>query len=139
MDQDGSNQKQLTADGSNNKWPVASADGRYIVFMSDRAGLQNIWRMDIDGNNPKELTVGGSEWLPDGSPDSKWVIYRSGFGKHTLWKVSIDGGEPVQLNDNASSRPAISPDGKWIACAYFDREGSRPQFIRLPEENRLGF
>jgi len=122
MDQDGGNQKQLTADGSNNKWPVASADGRYIIFMSDRAGLQNIWRMDIDGNNLKKLTVGGSEWQPDCSPDSQWVIYRSGFGKHTLWKVSIDGGEPVQLNDNASSRPAISPDGKWIACAYFERE-----------------
>ena len=123
MDQDGGNQKQLTADGSNNKWPVASADGRYIIFMSDRAGLQSIWRMEINGNNPKELTVGGSGWQPDCSPDSQWVIYRTGFGNHTLWKVSIDGGEPVQVNDKASSRPAISPDGKWIACAYFGPEG----------------
>jgi dipeptidyl aminopeptidase/acylaminoacyl peptidase len=122
MDQDGGNQKQLTADGSNNKWPVASADGRYIIFMSDRAGLQSIWRMEINGNNPKELTVGGSGWQPDCSPDSQWVIYRTGFGNHTLWKVSIDGGEPVQVNDKASSRPAISPDGKWIACAYFGPE-----------------
>ena len=122
MNQDGSNQKQLTADGSNNKWPTAAADGRYIVFMSDRAGLQNIWRMDIDGYNPKELTGGGSEWLPDCSPDSQWVIYRSGFGKQNLWKVSIDGGEPAKVNDQASSRPAISPDGKWVACAYFAPE-----------------
>ena len=47
------------------------------------------------------------------------MVYRSGLGKHLLFKVSIDGGEPVQVNDKASSRPAISPDGKWIACAYF--------------------
>ena len=120
MDQDGSHQKQLIADGSNNKWPSASGDGRYIVFMSDRAGVQNIWRTDIDGNNPKELTKGGSEWLPDCSPDGQWVVYRSGFGKHALFKVSVDGGEPIPVNDRASSRLAISPDGKWIACAYFD-------------------
>jgi Tol biopolymer transport system component/DNA-binding winged helix-turn-helix (wHTH) protein len=119
MHQDGSNQKQLTADGSNNKWPAASADGRYIVFTSDRAGLQNIWRMDVDGNNLRQLTQGRGEGLPDCSPDGQWVVYRSVLGKKTLFKVSIDGGEPVPVNNNASSRPAISPDGKWIACAYF--------------------
>jgi Tol biopolymer transport system component/DNA-binding winged helix-turn-helix (wHTH) protein len=118
--QDGSNQKRLTADGSNNKWPVASADGRYIVFMSNRAGPENIWRIDIDGNNVKQLTAGGNEWFPDCSPDSQWVVYRSGFGKRPLFRVPIDGGEPVPINDRASSGPAVSPDGKWIACAYFD-------------------
>ncbi len=121
MDQDGGNQKQLTADGSNNKWPAASADGRYVVFMSDRAGLQNIWRMDVDGNNLRQLTKGGA-WLPDCSPDGQWVVYRGGFGKKTLFRVPIDGGEPVPINERASSRPAISPDGKWIASAYFDPE-----------------
>jgi Tol biopolymer transport system component/DNA-binding winged helix-turn-helix (wHTH) protein len=119
MNQDGSNQRQLTADGSNNKWPAASPDGRYIVFVSDRAGLQNIWRLDIDGNNPRELTKGGGEGLPDCSPDGQWVVYRSSLGKKTLFRVSIDGGEPVPINEKGSSRPTISPDGKWIACAYF--------------------
>jgi Tol biopolymer transport system component len=31
MDQDGSNQKQLTADGHDNIWPSVSPDGRYVI------------------------------------------------------------------------------------------------------------
>jgi Tol biopolymer transport system component len=117
---DGSNQKQLTADGSNNNWPAASADGHYVVFMSNRAGPEDIWRMDIDGNNAKQLTKGGSGWFPDCSPDSQWVVYRSGVGRKSLFRVPIDGGDPVPINDRASARPAVSPDGKWIACTYFE-------------------
>lgn len=120
MDQDGRNQKQLTADGSTNNWPVPTADGRYVVFMSDRGGLHNIWRMDPDGNSLRQLTKDGYAGIPDCSSDGRWVVYRSGLGKKTLFKVSIEGGEPVPVNDKASSRPAISPDDKWIACAYFD-------------------
>ena len=46
-----------------------------------------------------------------------WVFVTA---KKTLFRVPIDGGEPVPINEGASSRPAISPDGKWIASAYFD-------------------
>ena len=77
--------------------------------------------MDIDGNNPHQLTNGGNEWYPDCSPDGLWVAYVNGYGKRRLWKVSIDGGEPVQMNDQTSALPAISPDGKWVASTYFDQ------------------
>jgi Tol biopolymer transport system component len=36
----------------------------------------------------------------------------------TLWKISTDGGEPTQLTTEWTYRPAVSPDGKWIACVY---------------------
>ncbi|PWT89312.1 MAG: hypothetical protein C5B55_11620, partial [Blastocatellia bacterium] len=115
----GNNQKQLT-DSGNNRWPSASADGRYIVFMSDRAGRQNIWRMDLDGGNQKQLTSGGNEWFPDCAPDSQSVVFLNMLSRRLLYKVSIDGGVAEDLTTNASSRPAVSPDGKLIACAYFD-------------------
>jgi Tol biopolymer transport system component len=41
-----------------------------------------------------------------------------------LWKVSIDGGTPVQVTDEYTSRPAVSPDGKMIASLYTE-SGSR--------------
>ncbi len=37
MDADGGNQHQLTFDGHTNRFPTASADGRYVVFTSDRS------------------------------------------------------------------------------------------------------
>jgi TolB protein len=48
MEPDGSNQKQLTFNVGGNFRPTVSPDGRYVVFMSDRTGGTNIWRMDID-------------------------------------------------------------------------------------------
>ncbi|MDQ3686507.1 MAG: protein kinase, partial [Acidobacteriota bacterium] len=118
---DGGEQKQLTIDAGNNIDPAVTPDGKYIVFGSNRTGTSHIWRMDIDGGNPKQLTNGSNESLPSCTPDNRFVIYTSFVsGKPTLWKVSIDGGAPVQLIDKFSMLPTVSPDGKLIACYYWD-------------------
>lgn len=122
MNQDGSNQKQLTANAGNNRWQTVSADGRYIVFTSDRTGTDHIWRMNIDASNCKQLTDGNREGWPAFSPDGEWVLYNS-LGNNLLWKVSIDGGEPVQVIDRLSGSPAVSPDGKLLASFYLDEVG----------------
>ena len=115
----GGARKQLTADAGNNSWPATSWDGRYIVFMSDRGGTNHIWRMDIDGNNTKQLTNGIGELYPECSPIGPWVVYQS--ADQQVLKLPLDGGEPVQLIQNVYGRVAISPDGKRIAAGY-DRE-----------------
>lgn len=124
MDQDGGNQKQLTSDAGDNVHPVVSPDGRYIVFVSDRKDVRhNLWRIDIDGGNVKQLTSGSYDRNPAFSPDGKWIIYASmGGTQPNLWKVSIDGGEAVKLTDKFSVAPAVSPDGKTIACYYWDEK-----------------
>jgi Tol biopolymer transport system component len=124
MTADGSSQKQLTANERSNIHPTVSPDGRYVVFASDRTGAYRIWRMDMDGTNAKQLSDsnGPSEVYPHMSHDGRFVVYQLGYGwvKHTLWKVSIDGGTPVQLTEETSIRPAVSPDGKWVAYYYMD-------------------
>lgn len=124
MDQDGSNQKQLTADSRDNNWPSVSPDGRYIVFMSNRTGNQHIWRVNIDGSNPKQLSSGGDARWPRCAPDNKWVVYASIVNPTGLFKVPIDGGDPVQLTDKAPTYPAISPDGRLISVGYFEDPGA---------------
>jgi Tol biopolymer transport system component len=116
-DADGSNQKQLTVDAG---LPSVSPDGRYIIFTSNRAGNTNIWRMDIDGSSPKQLTNGSGENCPHFTPTGDWVVYNSFPSKVVLWKVPTNGGNPVQLTDNPSFYPVVSPDGKQIACNYYD-------------------
>ena len=46
---------QLTSTG-NNYEPRWSADGKKIVFVSDRTGQGTIWIMNADGSNPTDIT-----------------------------------------------------------------------------------
>jgi Tol biopolymer transport system component/DNA-binding winged helix-turn-helix (wHTH) protein len=121
---DGRSRKQLTANERSNIHPTVSPDGRYVVFASDRTGDYRIWRMHLDGSSPMQLTDrnGSSEVYPTISKDGRLVVFQLGFGwvKGTLWKVSIDGGTAVQLTEEMSLRPAISPDGKSVAYYYMD-------------------
>src|SRR5262245_66289080 len=47
-------------------------------------------------------------------------------------KVPADGGEPIQLTNASTSRPAISPDGKWIACNRLDEASGQWQIAVMP-------
>ena len=118
IEANGTGQKQFTADAGNNSHPSVSADGRYVVFMSDRTGTNHIWRIDIDGSNAMQLTNGEGELNPQCSPTGEWVLYQL-TGKGGVGKVPIGGGKAVQIIDKASGSAGISPDGKWIATSYF--------------------
>lgn len=123
MGPDGGDGRQLTVNSNANLLPSVSPDGRYILFTSNRSGSGgsvNIWRIDIDGGNPKQLTNGNLDHSSSCSPDGNWVVYvhESSSFTPTLWKVHIDGGDPVQLTDKDAENPVFSPDGKLIACSY---------------------
>ncbi len=119
MNSDGSEQKQITAPVGYDSVLTVTQDGRYIVFHSDRASTIDIWRTDIDGTNPLQLTFGGKGFHPAPSPDGKWVYYRSTlYGSGRLCRVPIDGGEPEILNDKETAWISFSPDGKYFAAHY---------------------
>ena len=136
MDADGTNRKQLTLNTGISFQPVVSPDGRYIAFVSYKEGAQNIWRMNIDGTDPVRLTGRGLENFPSFSPDGKWIIYTSlSSGKNTLWKVPVEGGEENQISDIFCAVPAVSPDGKLIACYYWTEQPGQPiQIAIIPIE-----
>jgi dipeptidyl aminopeptidase/acylaminoacyl peptidase len=69
---------QLTRDGNDNERPRWSADSRQIYFISDRAGSSQIWVMDADGRNARQITRLSTE--AGGllvSPDGKKIVFQS--------------------------------------------------------------
>ncbi len=52
MQPDGTEQRQLTVNAGVNGSPVTTSDNRYIVFVSNRTGSFQVWRMNMDGYEP---------------------------------------------------------------------------------------
>ncbi len=119
ISEDGSERKQLTSDASAEISPKLSADGRFLIFMSNRTGQMDVWRADANGTNTKQLTTNGNVKDSVISPDGETVFYLAQDSEgmvETLWRVSINGENPTKLTDRMTRSPRISPDGKTIAC-----------------------
>ena len=135
IDAHGGNPEQVTANSSYNFLPSVSPDGRYIAFTSGRGGGPHIWRIDIDGSNPKQLT-NKFEFFPQWSPDGQSIIYISWANNSgQIWKASLNGDQPVQLSEGKSfGIPTVSPDGKLIACYSQDSPIAPSKIAVLPIE-----
>jgi imidazolonepropionase-like amidohydrolase/Tol biopolymer transport system component len=107
--------------------PRFSPDGKKILFTSDAGGGDNIWVMDKDGSNAKQITKETFRLLNNGvwSPDGQYIIARKHFtgtrslGAGELWMYHINGGNGLQLtprkNDQQDlNEPSASADGKYI-------------------------
>lgn len=106
--------------------PALSPDGRLVAFGLKRNDLQSgkawseLWCMNADGSDLRQLTSENSDSDPVFSPDGKRLLFSSSRdGGGQLWTLDLDGGEPRKLTDwGPGLGGAIwSPDGKWIAAA----------------------
>lgn len=85
-------------------------DGR-IVVETQFGGSRDLWIMDSDGGNQKQLTFDSlMETMPRVSPDGRSIIFVSNPG---IWKIDIDGSNRRQLSSGGLF-PEFSPDGEWI-------------------------
>lgn len=102
----GGKEVRLTQGGFNDG-PEYSPDGRYIWFNSTRTGLMQIWRMNRDGSEQRQMTFSRrNNWFPHLSPDGRkvaYLSYREGdleAGEHLpnmqveLWCMNSDGSDP---------------------------------------------
>ncbi|MFZ0818466.1 MAG: protein kinase [Candidatus Acidiferrales bacterium] len=129
MSTEGATPQRLTNNGASPLAvsPTVSLRGGFIAFAQWKPGESNIWRMDMDGSNLKQLDESNGSFSPAISPDGRWVVFnQSQGGKAVLMKVSSEGGPASQLTDYPSGGPSVSPDRKWIACGY--SPGQNQQF-----------
>ena len=117
VDAEGKQRTQLTENAGNNTSPAMSPDGKTIAFVSTRDGQPHVWLMDALGARAQRATAGKQDVSPIFTPDGQWIIYRSYVtGNPNLFKLPVAGGAPLRLTEIISFVPAISPDGKTIAC-----------------------
>jgi len=88
-----------------------------IVYMSEESGNADIWSMNADGSDRKQLTTDTHyETSPDVSPDGRYVVFMSNrAGAENIWRMDIDGGNQKRLtNKHVERTPVFSADGKWV-------------------------
>lgn len=131
---DGSSARQLTASAGRNIHPSVSADGRYVVFTSNRSGRDQIWRIDRDGSNPLQLTNGEFDAnFAHCSPAGSTVVFAARV-PWAIWSVPLQGGPVTRLGESYESTPAISPDAHMVAYEYVDKTAKRTKLCVQPIE-----
>jgi len=113
----GGGETVLLSDAQHISDQVTTCGAKYYVFRSaGRAGKasMNLWRMDSDGTNLKQLTFGPNESEPECALEGKWVFYVDRGDNQAIKRVSIEGGQPETLVRDASWGWSVSPDGKRI-------------------------
>src|SRR6202165_6247434 len=117
--------------------PKFSPDGKWIAFLSDREGSENIWIMHPDGAGVKQVSKDPNNEFtsPSWAPDGKYIFVSKaqfGIGSSEVWMYHVDGGSGVQITKSKptpttkrNERPnamgvVASPDGK-----YLDRKSTR--------------
>lgn len=101
---DGTNIIKLTNNRAKDLHPEVSADGKKIVFMSNRDGNFEIYVMDIDGSNQKRLTNNDiDDWNPSWSPDGSKIIFQSSDEnrKKHIYIMNNDGSSIEKFIPNA--------------------------------------
>ena len=113
--------------------PRFSPDGKRIAFVSDRAGGDNIWLMNRDGSDKRQISKEDFRLLnqPSWSPDGQFLVAKKHFttgrslGTGEVWMYHVSGGAGVPLVKKPNERhqkelgePIFAPDGKSV---YYTR------------------
>jgi Tol biopolymer transport system component len=130
--------------------PVWAPDGRYLYFVSDRAGSMNLWRVPIEEQTGKVL--GPPEAVTTPSPyiahlsisrDGKRMVYANIVRSGNLERVGFDPiketviGQPVWITEGSRLAyvPNLSPDGEWLV---FDTQTSKQEDLFVVKRDGTG-
>jgi len=134
MDADGSHQTRLTTNPEWDSHPRFSADGKKLLFLSERRRqplpqfpsiyARNLFRMRIDGTHVKLLSRKDVHRNAAWSPGGKEIVFAAEGGAGTrcppeqLWAMRPDGTHEHKLTCTRkfieTDLPDFSPNGKRI-------------------------
>jgi WD40-like Beta Propeller Repeat len=119
---DGSQLRQLTTSPFGQVVPSWSADGRSVYYASNETGSWQVWRQDVNGGAPSQVTKRGG-FAAFESADGKWVYYAKGNATRGIWRVPVQGSEETPVLDALPPAMwgnwALRPDGIYFLDSTF--------------------
>jgi hypothetical protein len=131
---------RVTADPANDTSPVWTADGRRLIFASQRdGGVYNLWWQAADGTESAErLTTNPTTQGPTSvSPDGRDLVFFeiTPMSQFDLFRVVLPGVRvsPLLQTPFSETNGTISPDGRWLA--YQSNSSGRQEIYVRPFPN----
>jgi len=124
--------RQITDSPARDRGVDYSPDNKWISFISDRSGREELYVVGVDGTGePQKLTdIDALKLGYNWSPDSKYIAFTSSDSK--LRKVDVSSKQIIELDSSRYgniSTPEWSPDSKWLT--YSKSDASRTTDIYL--------
>jgi serine/threonine-protein kinase len=122
-----------SAEGS----PMWSADGRTVLFNSDRQGSGlDVFERRADGTGEDRLVLDTERPVVEltSTPDGTWIVFRAAAPPSRdimAQRPGVDGSPTVLLGSTNFDEvaPALSPDGRWLAYTSFET-GAPQVYVR---------
>jgi Tol biopolymer transport system component len=130
-DADAGRAKQIASDTTSGEEVAWTPEGR-IVYRSNVGDSAEIWMMNSDGSNARQVTSGAhvSRGLTV-SPDGRVISFSSDrAGYSHIWQIDSDGSNLKQLTSgDGEFYPQSTPDGQWIV---YQRDEVEPTLWKVP-------
>lgn len=127
--------------GAHDKWARWSPDGKYVAFVSDADGEENIYLVVQDGSEkPVQLTKGLTAMLyaPEWAPTGTHLAFADKDGKVYLLDVAKKAYELIAQDERSRVRDySFSPDGQFLAFSLSDANENRSIYIYSLLEKKL--
>jgi len=134
------------------EWSPVPGDERILFEGRADSGQSNIYVINSDGSDMRQLTTGNADSSPGWSPDGKMAVFgharqeTSGDGKVTasdaedVYIVDIDSGETRAVTNTPGIDEILyawSPDGEWIAISDVRADTDGNGFVNLDDAQGL--
>ena len=116
--------------------PSWTPDGR-LLYESTAGGNRNIWLVNADSTNKKQLTNQCNCVDPQMTSDGRYIVYtlyNMNWIGH-VWRMDPDGGNQKQLTNGMSEQwPTLSRDSKWVIYQQAGDNEQASSLWRIPIE-----
>jgi len=110
--------KALTHDSFYKQGPAWSPDGRWLAYVSDKGGIENIYLLDVKtGEERQPAPAKSAQIFPAWSPDGNTLAFQNQTGATLLLDAATGTISPLAPATFFPGRPAFSTNGKTVTIA----------------------